>query len=111
MDCPRLLIGAAASLALLACAPHYDSSLPDSASLGGVGGYQVARVITHFHSPYSWDACDSNPFPGGTLDATCLADVRAAFCANRIDFAFLSDHPDKMTSYDFNSLLLEDPAD
>lgn len=58
-----------------------------------VRGVRDYRAIIHLHSPHSHDACDGDPQPGGELDESCLADLRAALCVNRIDVAFLTDHP------------------
>lgn len=85
--------------------------LPDSSTLGSMRGYRIARTITHFHSPYSWDACDGNGMPGGTLNASCLADLKEALCRNRIDFTFLSDHPANMVNYEMQDLLIPGTKD
>ncbi len=94
-----------------ACSSHYENAdLPSSLELGSPRGYQIARTITHFHSPYSWDACDKNGRPGGVVNQECLQHLRDAMCHNRIDFLFLSDHPDAMAQYEFTDLLLNDSS-
>ena len=101
-------------LALLlfsACSKDYDPALPDSSELGSPRGLRVTRVLTHFHSPYSNDACDKNGIVDGVLNATCLANLRNALCTNRVDFLFLSDHPSRMVDYEMNALLLLEGAD
>jgi hypothetical protein len=74
--------------------------------LGSPRGYRIVRTITHFHSPYSWDACDKNGLPDGKPDANCMADITKAVCSNHIDFLFLTDHPDHMSDYEFDQLKL-----
>ena len=94
------------------CGPSYDNTLPVAAVLGSPRGYTIARTTTHFHSPISWDACDKNGLPDGvTPDPTCLADLKNALCKNKIDFMFLTDHPDHMTGFEFNQLLVPGPSD
>src|SRR3954467_5686948 len=51
----------------------YDNALPDSGGLGSPRGYRVARVLTHLHSPYSYDACDRNGSPGGAVNQEWLS--------------------------------------
>jgi hypothetical protein len=95
----------------LGCAPRYVASLPSSAELEAPSGYSIRRVITHLHSPYSWDACDKVGITGGVLNASCLKNLRLALCANRIDYAFVTDHPDAMASYEFSDLVLSQSGD
>ena len=61
----------------------------------------TARVIFHLHSAISHDACDGHGSAGGalaTLDQDCLDQLEAALCSQRIDVAFLTDHPAYMDS-------------
>jgi len=82
----------------------WNKSLPFSQDLGSHRGYRLARTITHLHSPISYDACDEgNP--------NCLNNLRSALCDNHIDFAFLTDHPNRMASTDFSDLHLSLPGD
>lgn len=108
----RTLAGALALLA--ACGddatknqelPAWDPTLPEAAPAFGVRrGLSPARGIVHLHSPYSHDACDGDPRPGGAPNEPCLADLRAALCTTRIDFANLTDHDDTMADEDFSKL-------
>jgi len=68
--------------------------------------WREIRAIVHLHSPHSHDACDGNPQPGGELDEDCLGDLRSALCTDRIDVAFLTDHPGHANDVDFEELLL-----
>jgi hypothetical protein len=63
--------------------------------------YRIARVALHLHSAISHDACDHHGADGGplaSLDQDCLDQLEAALCADRIDVAFLTDHPRYMDS-------------
>lgn len=97
--------------ALVACGdpmppepPAWDKTLPPSSALGGWAGLSPARGIVHLHSPYSHDACDGMPRPGGTPNEACLQSLRAALCTTRIDFAALTDHDDSMADEEFTAL-------
>jgi hypothetical protein len=93
-------------LSFSACKQPYDNTLPDSSKLGSPRGYRLIRTITHFHSPYSWDACDKNGLIGGKVNAVCLQHLRDALCSNRVDLIFLTDHPDSMQNFEMRDLLL-----
>ncbi len=67
-------------------------------------GMTPARGIVHLHSPYSHDACDGDPRPGGAPNEPCLANLRAALCTTKIDYANLTDHDDTMADEDFITL-------
>ena len=71
-------------------------------------GWAVKRGIIHLHSPYSHDACDGDPLPGGQLNAPCLTHLRRGLCQTRQDFAMLTDHASHMTEAPFESLFLAD---
>ena len=64
------------------------------------------RAIVHLHSHHSHDACDGEPQPDGVPDEDCLSDLRDGLCANRIDVAFMSEHPTHATEGAFSDLLL-----
>src|SRR5438270_12299432 len=67
-------------------------STPDA----GPVTYSIARVALHVHSAISHDACDHHATDGGplaSLDQDCLDQLEAALCSQRIDIAFLTDHP------------------
>lgn len=84
--------------------PVWDRTLPEASTMGVRRGLTPARGIVHLHSPYSHDACDQMPRPGGQPDEHCLGDLRAALCTDRIDFANLTDHDDSMADEDFAKL-------
>lgn len=86
--------------------PAWRADLPPSSVLGDRRGLEPARGIIHLHSPYSHDACDGEPRDEdtGAPDEACLADLRAALCATRQDFAALSDHDDSMAGEAFETL-------
>ena len=67
-------------------------------------GMTPARGIVHLHSPYSHDACDDDPRPGGVPNEPCLAHLREALCTTKIDYANLTDHDDTMADEDFTTL-------
>ncbi|MFZ9595572.1 MAG: hypothetical protein ACO3A2_05785 [Bdellovibrionia bacterium] len=106
----RLALGIGLWFAL-GCKPAYDPMLPDSATLGNPRGKRIVRSIAHFHSPYSWDACDRDGLSGGRLNPSCLAHLRAALCMNRVDLLFLTDHPNAMHAYEMRELLLTSDQD
>lgn len=94
------------------CTPQLPSkSLPAASELGSPRGYQIVRTISHFHSVYSFDACDNNPMPNGAPDEVCNAQLIEAMCQNRVDFLFMTDHPDNMKDYDFRTMLLSTSQD
>lgn len=86
--------------------PAWDKSLPDASVMGVRRGLTPARGIVHLHSPYSHDACDNAPRDPatGAPNEPCLADLRAALCTDKIDFAALTDHDDTMADEDFPTL-------
>lgn len=86
--------------------PAWDKTLPDARMLGERRGLVPARGIVHLHSPYSHDACDGKPRDPVTNapNEPCLADLRAALCTTRIDFAALTDHDASMAEEDFATL-------
>jgi hypothetical protein len=74
-------------------------------------GFQARRAILHLHSPWSHDACDGDPLPGGTPNTACLADLRAGLCDTRIDAAFVTDHPDFAAYQSYEALFHQQPGD
>lgn len=86
--------------------PAWQRGLPPSSVMGARRGLLPARGIIHLHSPYSHDACDGAPRPGGVVDEACLADLRAALCDTRMDFAALTDHDDSMAGESFADLFV-----
>jgi hypothetical protein len=98
--------------ALAGCSrPAWNRELPSSESLGQPRGFRIARTVLHLHSPYSYDACDKKGLEGGVVNEACLGDLRSALCMDRIDAAFLSDHPNHMADYAFSDLLLSRGTD
>lgn len=73
---------------------------------GAVRGREAIRIIAHLHSHWSHDACDGNPQPDGVPDEACYQDLRDGLCTDRIDVAFLSDHPGHATETGYETLLL-----
>jgi hypothetical protein len=104
------------AMAALACGrsrvePASDSPIPDAGAVASTPdagvtptpdagpAYSVARVAFHLHSAISHDACDHHATNGGPLaglDQDCLDQLESALCADRIDVAFLTDHPSFM---------------
>ena len=83
-----------------AAVPSADGGAQASPDAGPVT-YQIARVALHVHSAISHDACDHHGTNGGplvSLDQDCLDQLEAALCSQRIDIAFLTDHPRYMDS-------------
>ena len=73
--------------------------------MGPWRGLTAARGIVHLHSPYSHDACDSQPRDAsGAPNEPCLQDLRDALCVDRIDFANLTDHDASMADEAFPTL-------
>jgi hypothetical protein len=84
--------------------PAWHPELPASIEMGERRGLQPARGLIHLHSPYSHDACDGEPRPGGVPDETCLSHLRAALCTTKMDYAALTDHDDSMADEAFETL-------
>lgn len=86
--------------------------LVSTSELGQTRGLHFVRAITHFHSPYSFDACDGKGYHSdGTIDLACLHDAKYAFCENHINFIFLSDHVSHLAETDYSKLLLQETGD
>lgn len=64
------------------------------------------RGIIHLHSPFSHDACDGNGMPDGGINEECLQDQRDGLCATRMDYAFMTDHPDYASYQAYDEMLL-----
>ncbi|MDP2304903.1 MAG: hypothetical protein Q8P18_02625 [Pseudomonadota bacterium] len=69
------------------------------------------RGIIHLHSPYSHDACDGDPMPGGVPDEECLSHLRRGLCTNAMDFAMITDHPAHAAEQEFADTLLSREGD
>ena len=99
------------SSALSGCTGPRSTLLPLASTLSAPEGYRVARVITHFHTPYSFDGCDSNGDPTSAKSLKCFEDIRTALCKNHLDALFLTDHLDSMTRRTIDELLLHQAGD
>jgi hypothetical protein len=87
--------------------PEWQKTLPDARVIatGTTRGLSPARGIVHLHSPYSHDACDGMPRDAsGVPNEPCLQSLRAALCADRIDYAALTDHDASMAEEEFTTL-------
>jgi hypothetical protein len=87
--------------------PEWVKTLPPASELGtgSARGLVPARGIVHLHSPYSHDACDGMPRDAaGVPNEPCLQSLRAALCAERIDYAALTDHDASMADEEFATL-------
>ncbi len=106
-------IGALGLLVLLPACEVFtpvDQTLPASSVVGVRRGRHFERVITHFHSSYSFDACDGHgtvTHPDGTItpNLKCEEDLETALCLNQIDSLFLSDHVPHMAEVPLEQLL------
>ena len=84
---------------------EWNKELPSTRELySAQRGLSLARTQIHLHTPYSWDACDID-------EAVCFENLRSALCMNRIDAAFLTDHPNNMAYQEFKELLLHHSGD
>lgn len=103
--CHYIFIILTFALFIQGCSPpgNWNKTLPSSSDLGSSRGYRIARTSIHVHSPVSYDAC------GGNTD--CLQDLRDALCNNRVDFVFLTDHPNRMSKLEFPDLVLSKSGD
>ena len=89
-----------------------SAGLVNTLELGQLRGAHYERVITHFHSPFSFDACDSKGMNGdGSLNLACLHDAKQALCANHINLTFVTDHVNFVAQTAFSSLLLTEAGD
>jgi len=94
-------------LLLLGCgvepSPPADTTRPWSSELPAatLDGATARRTIVHLHSPWSHDACDNQGLVDGVVNASCLQDLVAGLCANRIDDAYLTDHPSEASYQEF----------
>jgi hypothetical protein len=87
--------------------PEWQKTLPPASVIatGMDRGLVPARGIVHLHSPYSHDACDGMPRDAsGVPNEPCLDHLRAALCADQIDYAALTDHDDTMADEEFATL-------
>lgn len=103
-----LVVGAASSCGKNKATP----GLLSTSVMGTVRGQSFVRAITHFHSPYSFDACDSKGLDGDlNPNKGCLNNIKRALCINHINYTFLTDHVEHMAETDFNKLLFLEAGD
>lgn len=90
----------------------WPRTLPPTSELGTLRGRSIARTTVHLHSPLSHDACDGEGWVDGALaDAACLANLRAALCALRLDAAMLTDHAPHVDEVSLERGLWLEPGD
>jgi hypothetical protein len=101
------------AVALSACSNRPVSpGLVPTTELGTVRGQSFVRAITHFHTPYSFDACDGKGYNAdGTINRSCWADARYAFCENHINYIFATDHVNYLAESSFADLALLEAGD
>lgn len=64
------------------------------------------RAIVHLHSAFSHDACDEKGLDAdGKPNMACVRRMKASLCKERIDVAFMTDHPSFMAEQSFEDLL------
>ena len=86
--------------------------LVNAREIGTFRGQHFLRVETHFHGPYSYDACDDHGLQkDGTPTPWCLRDLRYGLCYNHVDVAFLTDHQSHIADYPYSMLLMHQPGD
>jgi len=86
--------------------------LIDTSALGTLRGLHFVRAITHFHTPYSYDACDGKGYNSdGTINLSCWHDARYAFCENHINYVFASDHVSHLAETSFSDLAIIESGD
>lgn len=71
-------------------------------------GFLDRKGLVHAHSVNSHDACDGNPRPNGVPDPVCLAELKKAFCATKLDFSFMTEHSESLNDIDFRDVLLSE---
>ena len=65
-------------------------------------GWLQPRGIVHLHSAYSHDGCGPDGYEDyGGPDPECLAELRAAPCANHISFMMMTDHPGEVKHHTY----------
>ncbi len=91
-------------------AADVSPQLPPGPPLPSARGWKLARTVVHIHSAYSHDACDGEVSKAGTINQTCLAQLRAGLCVSGLDVAFMTDHPSTMNDRTFEQLLFFDAS-
>jgi len=101
------------SMVFAGCAKQLITpGLVSLSALGTLRGNHFVRAITHFHSPYSFDACDGKGYHSeGDIDLSCLHDAKYALCENHINFTFVTDHVEHVSETSYDTLLLNENGD
>ena len=69
-------------------------------------GWKLKRGVVHLHSALSHDGCAPDGYEDfGGPEPTCLAELRAAPCANDMDFLMMTDHPGHSSEHTFEEML------
>jgi hypothetical protein len=72
-------------------------------------GLSEYRAIVHLHSAFSHDACDEMGLDDlGKPNQSCVDRMKAALCKERIDVAFMTDHPSFLRDQSYTDLLYVD---
>lgn len=102
----------------ISCSPKPPGpGLPSALEIGVKNAHlsrhpQFMRVQTHFHGPYSYDACDDSGLDAeGKITEWCLRDYRYGLCYNRVDVAFSTDHLSNIGNHPYSSLIMTQPGD
>lgn len=85
--------------------------LVNTAVLGKTRQFHYLRTLTHFHSPFSYDACDDLGLTDQKINLDCLNDVREAICTDHEDVIFATDHPNNMARFPFEFLMMHQNQD
>jgi len=108
------ILGAVVALVMASGCSHptHSPGLSPTTVMGTVRGNQFVRVITHFHTPHSFDACDGKGLAAdGTPAQWCVNDIRYALCENHINLTFFTDHVEHVADTDYAALQLSEPGD
>ncbi len=69
-------------------------------------GWQQKRGVVHLHSALSHDGCAPDGYEDfGGPDPVCLGQLRAAPCANDMDFLMMTDHPGHSSEHPFEEMV------
>ena len=101
-----------------------------ASEMPAIRGAKAMRGVLHNHSPYSHDGCDGAPRVEAVADGDtewdvwdtdvvdgmmrneqCFEDLRDALCKTKMDFIFLSDHPELYADYDYPEVLMYKEGD
>jgi hypothetical protein len=86
-----------------------DSAVEGAPPMWSERGLSEYRAIVHLHSAFSHDACDEEGLDEtGKPNQNCIDRMKAALCKERIDVAFMTDHPSFMREQNYSELLYAD---